>query len=94
MVQRGYTGLGSQREAVRLFDELSTHVAAILAMQAGFPWGSAEHMAFGIALDGLETAAHHFTRRRRSAHAKPLADRRYAGPVAPSHRVVHDHDKR
>ncbi|MCR5877826.1 hypothetical protein [Phenylobacterium sp. J367] len=46
------------------FDKLGAHVERMLAMQAGFAWASPGHMAFGIALDGLETAALHFTGRR------------------------------
>lgn len=63
MVQRTYTGM-AREAAVREFDALRPHVLQILALQAECVRFSPDHAAFGIAVDGAETAAYHFTRRR------------------------------
>lgn len=63
MVHRTYVGI-PRESAVREFEALSPHVARILALQAEcVPFGP-DHSALGIAIDGAETAAYHFTRRR------------------------------
>lgn len=64
MVHRTYVGLGPPDAAVREFDALSPYIEAILALRAECTPFSADHGAFGIAIDGAETAAYHFTRRR------------------------------
>jgi hypothetical protein len=64
MVRLTYVGLGLVEAAVREFDALRPHVLVIRDMQAKcWPLGP-DDMALQIAVDGLETAAYHFTRRR------------------------------
>lgn len=64
MVRMTYVGLGDRASAVRAFDGLLPHVLMIRDLQAlCWPRGP-DDMALEIAVDGLETAAHHFTRRR------------------------------
>lgn len=64
MVARTYVGLGPRDVAIGRFNSLSPHVVEMLDMQAEcLPLGP-DYMAMGIALDGLDTAAFHFTRRR------------------------------
>ena len=64
MVARTYYGLGPREVAIDKFNSLSPHVVDMLEMQAEcLPLGP-DYMAVGIALDGLDTAAFHFTRRR------------------------------
>jgi hypothetical protein len=64
MVHLSYPGLGTPDMAVRDFDGLLPYVLRIRALQAKcFPQGP-DDMALQIAVDGLETAAFHFTRRR------------------------------
>lgn len=63
MVHRTYAGI-PRESAVREFEALSPHVAQLFALQAEcVPFGP-DHAAFGIAVDGAETVAYHFTRRR------------------------------
>jgi hypothetical protein len=63
MVRVVYVGLGGRDAAVRTFDDLMPHVLAIRALQAKcWPMGP-DDMALEIAIDGLESAAYHFTRR-------------------------------
>lgn len=63
MVRVAYTGLGTRDAAIRAFDSLTPHVLVIRAMQAKcWPLGP-DDMALQIAVNGLESAAFHFTRR-------------------------------
>jgi hypothetical protein len=63
MVRVTYTGLGGREAAIDAFDDLRRYVLIIRAMQAKcWPLGP-DDMALEIAVDGLETAAFHFTRR-------------------------------
>lgn len=64
MVARTYVGLGPRDSAISSFNGLSPYVVEMLDMQAEcLPLGP-DYMAMGIALDSLDTAAFHFTRRR------------------------------
>jgi hypothetical protein len=64
MVRMTYVGLGSRDAAVRAFDALLPHVLILRGLQAlCWPRGP-DDLALEIAVDGLETAAYHFTRRR------------------------------
>lgn len=64
MVARTYVGLGPRDAAIGSFNGLSPYVVELLDLQAEcLPLGP-DYMAMGIALDGLDTAAFHFTRRR------------------------------
>lgn len=69
MVHRTYYGLGPAEVAVREFEGLEPHVLELLSLQQECVTLGPDHMALGIALDGLETAAYHFTRRRNFYHA-------------------------
>lgn len=69
MVQKTYTALGPDQAAIRAFDGLSPFVEQLLALQGECQRFDAEDMAIGIALDALETAAYHFTRRRDYYHS-------------------------
>ena len=63
MVRVTYCGLGDARAAVSHFDALLPHVLVIRGWQARcHPMGQ-DDWALEIAIDGLETAAFHFTRR-------------------------------
>ena len=64
MVHRTYYGLGNAEAAVREFDSLQPYVRDLLGLQAECPQLGPDDMAVGIALDALQTAAYHFTRRR------------------------------
>jgi hypothetical protein len=64
VVRQTYAGLGGQDAAVRAFDGLLPHVLQIRALQAKCGPLGPDEMALQIAVDGLETAAYHFTRRR------------------------------
>jgi len=64
VVHRTYYGLGPPEAAIREFEALKPYVAGLLGLQAECLPRGPDHMAFGIALDGLQTAAYHFTRRR------------------------------
>lgn len=63
MVARTYVGLGPRDVAIGEFHRLTPHVVEMLALQAECPPMGPDHMAMEIALDGLDTAAFHFTRR-------------------------------
>ena len=63
MVHRTYAGLGAPDAATREFDSLRPWVLELLGLRAECAPLSADDMAIGIALDGLRTAAYHFTRR-------------------------------
>jgi hypothetical protein len=62
MVARTYYGLGPPDAAIAKFNSLSPYVVELLGLQAECPPRSVDYMALGIALDGLETTAFHFTR--------------------------------
>jgi hypothetical protein len=64
MVHRTRYGLGDRRAAVLEFDKLLPHVLQIRALQANCRPLGPEDEALQIAVDALETAAYHFTRRR------------------------------
>jgi len=68
MVHRTYYGLGPPEAAVREFEALKPYVVELLALQAECPPFGPDYMALRIPLDGLETAAYHFTRRRNFYH--------------------------
>lgn len=68
MVHRTYYGLGSLDAAVREFDGLTPWAREMMGMRAECALMGPDYMAMGIALDGLQTAAYHFTRRRHFYH--------------------------
>jgi hypothetical protein len=68
VVARGYYGLGSHDAAVAAFDRLKPYVEELLGLQGECKPVKADYSAIGIALDGLQTAAYHFTRRRHFYH--------------------------
>jgi hypothetical protein len=68
MVARTYYGLGPPDAAVKRFDDLRPWVVQMLEMQGECVPMGPDYMAMGIALDGLQTAAFHFTRRRHFYH--------------------------
>lgn len=69
MVHRTYLGLGAEAAVVREFEALAPYVSQMLAMRDECaPLGS-DYLAMAIALNGLETTAYHFTRRRNFYHA-------------------------
>jgi hypothetical protein len=63
MVARSYTGLGLALAAVAEFDKLLPHVQLIRALQEKCAPFSADDAALQLAVEGLQTAAFHFTRR-------------------------------
>jgi hypothetical protein len=63
MVARTYYGLGPPDIAVQAFDRLKPWVIELLGMQGECKPMGPDYMAMGVALDGLQTAAFHFTRR-------------------------------
>lgn len=63
MVHRTYAGLGSPDAAARDFEGLRPHVQLIWGLQASVGYFSRDGSALDIALDSLQTAAFHFTRR-------------------------------
>ena len=63
MVARTYYGLGPPDIAAQAFDRLAPWVVELLAMQAECKPMGPDYMAMGVALDGVQTAAFHFTRR-------------------------------
>jgi len=69
MARVGYLGLGGAEAAVREFELLTPYVRELAAMQRECTPLSADYAALGIALDAVETAAYHFTRRRHFYHA-------------------------
>jgi hypothetical protein len=68
LVHRTYQGLGPLPSAIREFDALKPYATDLLELRRCCRYGSMDHQAIGIALDGLETAAFHFTRRRNFYH--------------------------
>lgn len=64
MVARSYVGLGTPESAVAKFDRLAPYVVELLALRSECDPRGPDYKALGIALDGLQTAAFHFTRRR------------------------------
>ena len=68
MVKTTYVGLGSPEAAVRKFEALRLYVREQVALQVECPQLGPDYMALGIALDAVETAAYHFTRRRHFYH--------------------------
>jgi len=63
MVHHTYVGLGPPDAAVREFNTLRPWVLELLALRAECTPLGADDSAICIALDGLRTAAYHFTRR-------------------------------
>lgn len=62
MVRQTYVGLGDQSEAIRAFTSLAPYANELRRLQTSCrPFGRDYH-AVAIALDGLESAAYHFTR--------------------------------
>jgi hypothetical protein len=70
MVRMTYVGLGGPEASVREFEMLTTYVRELVAMQRECVALGADYSALGIALDAVETAAYHFTRRRHFYHAE------------------------
>ena len=68
MVRHTYYGLGGQESAVREFEGLTAYAADLVALRGDCEAGDLDDAALGIAFDGLETAAYHFTRRRNFYH--------------------------
>jgi hypothetical protein len=64
MVHRTYGGLGSRDVAVKAFEALTPWARRLYEMQWECEPMKADYMAMGVALDGLQAAAYHFTRRR------------------------------
>ena len=64
MVHRTYLGLGSPDAVVRAFDDLAPYVTGMMDMRDECAPLSPDYLAMAIALDGLETTAFHYTRRR------------------------------
>ncbi len=67
-MHRTYYGLGNHEAAVRAFESLQPYARELLGLQAECVRLGPDHMALGIALDALQTAAFHFTRRRYFYH--------------------------
>ncbi len=63
MVRQTYYGLGSREAAVTKFDTLKPFWAELRRLQGQCKPFGRDYLALGIALDALETAAFHFTRR-------------------------------
>ncbi len=63
MVARTYYGLGPKAAVIARFNSLSPYVLEIWSLQGECIPFSPDDMAMGVAFDGLETAAFHFTRR-------------------------------
>jgi hypothetical protein len=64
MVHRTYGGLGPRDQAVKAFEELTPWARKLLEMQWECEMMGPDYLAMGVAFDGLQTAAYHFTRRR------------------------------
>lgn len=62
MVRQSYPGLGGERAAVQAFTSLSPYAAELRRLQSRCKPFGRDYMALAIALDGLESAAFHFTR--------------------------------
>jgi hypothetical protein len=69
VVRMTYVGLGGPEAAVREFEALTLYVRKLVALQQECKLLGLDYMALGIALDAVETAAYHFTRRRHFYHA-------------------------
>ncbi|ODT86695.1 hypothetical protein [Phenylobacterium sp. SCN 70-31] len=65
MVHRTYAGLGSPDLAIPAFNKLTPWAKRLLELQGQFDRFTAGWLAFGIAIEALETTAYHFTRRPR-----------------------------
>ena len=63
MVRMTYPGLGTPEAAVREFDAFRPYVRALRILQRDCAPDSPDFLALDIPVDGLETAAFHFTRR-------------------------------
>ena len=63
MVHRTYVGLGPPDHARRHFSDLTPWVLELKGLQAEFAAMTPDWLALNIALDALQTAAYHFTRR-------------------------------
>jgi hypothetical protein len=68
MVHRTYYGLGPREHAVVEFEKLTPHAQTLIDLQGECAMMSADYMAMLVALNGLETAAYHFTRRPHFYH--------------------------
>jgi hypothetical protein len=75
MVHRTYHGLGAPEAAARDFEALRPYVRALWGLQAAVGYFTRDGSAIDIALDSLQTAVFHFTRRRHFYGPRdPLAD--------------------
>jgi hypothetical protein len=74
LARQTYVGLGPIESAVQEFNALAPYVLAMLDMRDECVPQGADWAAMGIAFDGLESTAYHFTRRRNFYH--PLSDGR------------------
>lgn len=64
MARVGYTGLGDRATAIKTFERFDDFVRQLEALQRQCrPFGRDYH-AIAVALEGIETTAYHFTRRR------------------------------
>jgi len=63
VVHRTYLGLRGRDAAIEAFEELKPYANELLALRSECRFGSLDHKALGVALDGLQTAAYHFTGR-------------------------------
>lgn len=63
MVHRTYAGLGAPEAAARDFESLRPYVQALWGLQDVVGYFTDDGGALDIALNGLQTAAFHFTRR-------------------------------
>ena len=77
MTHRTYVGLGAPEAAAREFEALRPYVRALWGLQAAVGPFTGDGGALDIAVDGLQTAAFHFTRRPRFYEPRdPLPDAR------------------
>ena len=75
MVHRTYHALGAPDAAARDFEALRPYVRALWGLQAAVGYFTRDGSAIDIALDSLQTAAFHFTRRPHFYGPRdPLAD--------------------
>lgn len=63
MPRQTYVGLGPPDAAANVFNELAPYAGQLVDLQRECEPMSADYMAIGVALDGLQTTAYHFTRR-------------------------------
>lgn len=63
MVRLSYLGLGDPAACLRRFEALRPFVADLRGLQRLCAPGQGDYLAFEVAIDALETAAFHFTRR-------------------------------